>query len=339
MLEELFTLPRTLKKQRTAPFAEQRLRYLQHLKKNGASRSTLLKCANDLLSVVRLLDLTAGVPAGISQIEAAAAIWSQPKGRRCVRSASPKAKRRFVNCGVRWLSFLGWFNEPVMMRHPHSAEVDAYEEWLRSTRGLSEATVHGYRVAADRFFNWLAKSDVPLTSVKITDIDDAIAAEKARGTCNRRTIHDYAQRLRAFFHFAEARRWCRPGLAAGILPPRFIWDEAVPRGLKREDVLRLLATTEGDRPANKRDRAILLLFIAYGLRAAKSVACAWRISTGRTRCSGSALRKQDGYIRIPYPGRWETPSSATYEKFARPASDARFSSPCALRSGLSAAAL
>ena len=153
------------------------------------------------------------------------------------------------------------------MRHPHSAEVDAYEEWLRSTRGLSEATVHGYRVAADRFFNWLAKSDVPLTSVKITDIDDAIAAEKARGTCNRRTIHDYAQRLRAFFRFAEARRWCRPGLAAGMLPPRFIWDEAVPRGLKRENVLRLLATTEGNRPANKRDRAILMLFIAYGLRA------------------------------------------------------------------------
>jgi site-specific recombinase XerD len=43
----------------------------------------------------------------------------------------------------------------------------------------------------------------------------------------------------------------------------------VPRGLKREDVLRLLATSEGDRPVDKRDRAILLLFIAYGLRSSE----------------------------------------------------------------------
>ena len=32
MFEELFTLPRALEKHRTAPLAEQRLRYLQHLK-------------------------------------------------------------------------------------------------------------------------------------------------------------------------------------------------------------------------------------------------------------------------------------------------------------------
>jgi integrase/recombinase XerD len=267
LFEELFMLPRILKKHRTAPFAEQRLCYLQHLKETGASRPTLLKCAYDLLSVVRLLDLAAGEPVRISQIEAAATIWSQPRGRRWAHSASPKAKSRFVSLGVRWLRFLGWLDEPAKMLHPHGAEVDAYEEWLRSTRGLSEATIHSYRVHTDRFFNCLSKSDVPLNSVKISDIDDAIAAEKARGAFNRRTMNDYAQRIRAFFLFAEARGWCMPGLAAGILPPRFIRDEAVPRGLKREDVLRLLATTEGDRPANKRDRAILMLFIAYGLRA------------------------------------------------------------------------
>ena len=37
--------------------------------------------------------------------------------------------------------------------------------------------------------------------------------------------------------------------------------------MKREDVLRLLASVQGDRPAEKRDRAILMLFVAYGLRA------------------------------------------------------------------------
>ena len=132
---------------------------------------------------------------------------------------------------------------------------------------MSEATIDVYCRAAARFFEWLDKSGVPLTSVKIADIDGAIAAEKARGTCSRRTVHNYAHYLRAFLRFAETRGWCRPGLAAGMMPQRFMRDEAVPKGLKREDVLRLLATTRGDRPVDKRDRAILLLFIAYGLRA------------------------------------------------------------------------
>jgi site-specific recombinase XerD len=44
-------------------------------------------------------------------------------------------------------------------------------------------------------------------------------------------------------------------------------DETVPKGLKREDVLRLLASVQGDRPVDKRDRAILMLLVTYGLRA------------------------------------------------------------------------
>ena len=51
------------------------------------------------------------------------------------------------------------------------------------------------------------------------------------------------------------------------MAPRFMADEIVPKGLRREDVLRLLASVQGDRPVDKRDRAILMLFITYGLRA------------------------------------------------------------------------
>jgi len=294
LLEELFTLPRTFEKQRTAPFSEQRLRYLRHLKEAGASRSTLLKCANDLLNVVHLLNFAAGGPIGISEIEAAAKIWSRPNGRRCVRPAAPKAKGRFISCAVRWLRFLGWFAEPAKARHAHGGEVAAYEEWLRSTRGLSEATIQSYCAAADRFFTWLAKNNAPLTSVKITDIDHAIEVEKARGAFNRRTMHDYAQRLRSFFRFAEARGWCASGTADGIMPPRFKQDEGVPRGLKRNDVLRLLATTEGNRPADKRDRAILMLFVAYGLRAGE---------VGGLRLEDFDWENEMLRVRCPKPGR------------------------------------
>src|SRR5208337_4249132 len=139
--------------------------------------------------------------------------------------------------------------------------------------------------------------DIPLASVRITDIDDAITDKKARGTCGRRAIHDYAQRLRAFFCFAEARGWCMPSIAKGIMAPRFMRDESVPKGLKREDVLRLLATTEGDRPLDKRDRAILMLFISYGLRAGE---------VGGLRLDDLDRDNEGLRVRGPKPGRTHT---------------------------------
>lgn len=293
MFEEIF-FPRTAERYRAAPLVEQRERYLVHLREAGARRPTLRKCANDQLSLARLLDLKEGGRVRVSEIEFAAAIWSQPKGRRCDWSASPKAKTRFINHAVRWLRFLGWFDEADEARHPHGAEVETFEAWMRQDRGLSEETIRDYRAAADQFFDWLTAINIPLASVKIIHVDDAITDKKARGTCSRRAMHDYAQRLRAFFRFAEARGWCLPGIANGIMTPRFMRGDSVPRGLKREDVLRLLATTEGDRPVDKRDRAILMLFIAYGLRAGE---------VGGLRLDNLDWEKERLWVRCPKPGR------------------------------------
>ena len=229
--------------------------------------STLRKCANDHLNLVRLLKPQEDGRIGVRGIEAAAAIWSQPKGRRCGRAATSKARQRFIGHGIDLLHFLGWVDEAKENHHPHHAEVRAFEGWLRNERGLSDTTTDDYCRAADRFFVWLAGRGSPLDAIQMSDIDDAIATEHRRGAWNRRTLHDYAQRLRPFLAFAEERGWCRTGLAVGIMAPQFMADETVPKGIKREDVVRLLASVEGDHPVEKRDRAILMLFVAYGLRA------------------------------------------------------------------------
>ena len=122
MFEEIF-FPRTAERYRAAPLVEQRERYLIHLREAGAKRSTLRKCANDQLSLVRLLKLKEGGRVRLSQIEAVTAIWSQPKGRRCDRSASPKARTRFVSRGIQWLRFLGWLDEPEHEHHPHQVAI------------------------------------------------------------------------------------------------------------------------------------------------------------------------------------------------------------------------
>lgn len=266
MFKAIF-LSRTAAIYQAAPLAEQRERYLRHLNEIGSCRNTLRKCANAQLSLVRILDLQEGDRVCIPRIEAAAAIWAQPKRRQCSQAATAKARQRFVGSGVQWLRFLGWLDEPEGNDHPHHAEVTAFKDWLRRERGLSEDTIECYCRAADHFFFWLAGRGTSLSAVQMVDIDDAFASEHHRGIWSRRTVHNKAQFLRAFFLFAEAHGWCRAGLAAGIMPPRFMADETVPKGIKREDVLRLLTSVQGDRPIDKRDYAILMLFAAYGLRA------------------------------------------------------------------------
>ena len=266
MFEELFTTSKVIERYQAAPFAEERLSYLRHRAESGTRRGTLQAIAVDQLRLLRLVDLSEGDMVSVSRVEAASGEWPRLANYRYYRPASPKHKAAFVDHAVQWLHFLGWLDEPVEVRHPHTAEVVAYEAWMRRERGLSEETICNRCRAADEFFDWLAANDIALGSVKSSDIDSAIAAKNACGRCARASINVYARSPRAFFRFAEDRCWCTPDMAATIMPPRIYPNETVPAGPSREDFLRLLATTEGDRPADKRDRAILMLFAAYGLR-------------------------------------------------------------------------
>jgi len=97
-------------------------------------------------------------------------------------------------------------------------------------------------------------------------IDMAFQEMLQSGGYSRKTIQGCATILRSFFRFAEARGWCRKGLAASIQNPRVFSQTSLPLGPSWEDVRRLLAMTEGDKPSDIRARPILMLFAVYGLR-------------------------------------------------------------------------
>ena len=288
MLEDLFIDRGTIASYRAAPLLEERLSYLKHCAQAGARPPTLRKIAVHQTSLIHLLDLHDGDRVSVARIEAAAGQWSLPGGRRCSRPALPQACQRFSGHAVRWLRFVNLLEEPCKAQHAHAGEVAVFAEWMREQRGWSEETIRGCCHTADRFFDWLDERGVALHSVDIADLDRAVARYHARD-CSRVTIHDYAQRLRTFFRFAERQGWCTPGLADGIIPSRFHPGETVPKGLHRDEVLRLLATTEGGSPADLRDRPILMLLIAYGLRSGEVAGLRlddldWEEETLRVHC-------------------------------------------------------
>ena len=265
MFETLFARPSTAGRYRIAPLLDERLGYLEYYAQAGASRDTLCTIAAQQVSLVRLLDLHEGERISVTRVEAAADQWSLPGGRQSSRPATSKARLRFIGHAKRWLRLAGLIDEPARARHAHAREVAAFEAWMRDERGLSEQTVLCRLYVVDRFLVRLDDRGVSLAEVEIADIDREVARWHARH-CSRIAIRCYAERLRTFFRFAESRGWCTPGLADGIMPPRFHPGKPLPKGLDRDEVLRLLATSESDCPADVRDRAILMVLVAYGLR-------------------------------------------------------------------------
>ena len=267
MFERLFTCTAAIERHQAAPLVEERTRYLEHFEKLGVQRLNLRKQAANFLRLIPLLELVECRPVSVAEVQAAANVWWQPGMPEFLNRGTVHTRSKFVADSLRWLRFSGWLEEREKPpRHPHTAEVAAFAAWARRDGGYAEETVEGCCLVTDRFLAFLGESDTALRSVSIVDIDRGIAAMSARGDLSRRTIESFATRLRMFFRFAEEQRWCSPGIAAAITVPRIYVNENLPARLKREDVVRLLATTEGDRPIDKRDRAILMVLAVYGLR-------------------------------------------------------------------------
>jgi site-specific recombinase XerD len=285
MFEFLFTRPSAIVQYRSAPLFKERIRYLTHCKQIGIKPETLREIASHQLIFVRALDLQDGDDDLIrSKIET----WY---GRQSVlegRTSRPRARRRFFRHAERWLRFLGWRNRPQAACHAHTREVTAFAAHVVGECGWSDATTESCCRTVNRFFFWLDETGVDLAAVDITMIDQVVANFHARGYC-RSTIHLYAQQLRRFFRHAEQQGWCKSGLADGIMPPRRYPGETIPKGLNRDEVIRLLAITEGDRTFDIRARAILMLLITYGLRVGEVSGLQlddldWERETLRVRC-------------------------------------------------------
>lgn len=79
MFELIFKAPRTLRRHREGPLADERARYLAQLAEGRVSRSTLRHAAFFLLGLVTRIDLTGGQKVSAEQIEKVADDWAHRK--------------------------------------------------------------------------------------------------------------------------------------------------------------------------------------------------------------------------------------------------------------------
>jgi integrase/recombinase XerD len=273
MFEQLFERPHALARQRNGPLAEDRLRYLTHCANLQMALRTLRGIAIYILIVARDLRLAnrPGERITVAEIEVAADRWANRQPRPSTMRDTRLARLRFIRYATRWLTFLGRFQLPLSAPGPYADHVARFAEYVLRERGLSPQTAEYRGRSLANFLSRLATAGLDLGTVTVAEIDDLLARQIREEGYARGTVSTYASTLRAFFRFAEACAWCRPGLADAVMAPRMFPRERLPVGPSWEDVTRVLATLSEDVPTHIRDRALVLLLAVYGLRAGEVV--------------------------------------------------------------------
>ncbi len=266
MYAQLFTRDRAIQRYLAAPLLDERLRYLVECAAQGMARTTLRAIAWHQLVALRVLDIASGVPIRPEQVEAAAKRWAARRPAPATRTTAVASRVAFRAQATHWLQFLGQLQASARPTPAWAGYVTAFANYMREERGLSPLTIYTRCQRAREFLARLEQTGGTLGELTLAQVDAAIAKKGTQDGCIRVSVRTYAYVLRAFLQYAESRGWCRPGLAAGVLPPRAYREEGLPAGPTWPEVEQLCTTTEGNSAANIRDHAVLLLFAVYGFR-------------------------------------------------------------------------
>jgi len=270
MFDQLFRRRAAVRRHLSGPLLQERLEYLRYCANQGFSLTTLRPLAADLLLIQNLLGLaTSSDPIGFVAVQVAVNHWVDRRPRHFNHKNGRRGREQLLSRAVGWLRFLGRLQLPSEVPPAYRSLSDEFAAYMRVQKGLSEETIQTRRWYIEDFLGWFFRGHNSLQQITITDLDEAIARKGRDDGYSRLSVQVYASGLRTFLRYAEGRGWCSRGLAALIASPRVYQHENLPVGPSWNDVQRLIATTEGSRPKDIRDRAILLLLAVYALRSSE----------------------------------------------------------------------
>ena len=169
--------------------------------------------------------------------------------------------------------------------------VDLFLTHLRIERGLADNTTSAYGRDLSVFLNFLEKKSLSLETVGREDIE--VYLRELRKTLSARSASRALSSLRMFFRFLTAEGVREVNPARLIDSPRL--DRCLPGVLSAAEVDRLLSSPAGDRPQDLRDRAMLELLYATGLRVSELVGLKIRnvnLEAGFVRTMGKGAKER-----------------------------------------------
>ncbi len=151
---------------------------------------------------------------------------------------------------------------------PSHPWVDRYLEHLIVAKGLAEHSIAAYSTDITSFLIFLNEHAATLEGVTDDTLFLYLMHLRTRGLSSR-SLARHLSALRGFFAFAASERWLSESPAALIENPKL--PRLLPDVLSREDVERLLAAPDTATPLGYRDRTMLELLYAAGLRVSELI--------------------------------------------------------------------
>jgi integrase/recombinase XerD len=169
--------------------------------------------------------------------------------------------------------------------------VDQFLLYLKIERGLAENTISAYGRDLAVFLNFMENRSLSLETVQSADVEAYL--RELRETVSARSTARALSSIRMFFRFLIAERLREVNPARLIDSPKL--ERRLPGVLSAAEVERLLCSPSGDRPASVRDRAMLELLYATGLRVSELVGLRIRnvnLEAGFVRTMGKGAKER-----------------------------------------------
>jgi integrase/recombinase XerD len=158
----------------------------------------------------------------------------------------------------------------VMTSNADSADpaVSRFLDAVWMERGLSPNTLAAYRADLTALSRWLSERNIPMMSTSRGDLQDFIAFRVHAGARPRSTARQLSS-FRRFFRYLVREGVVREDPTAQIAMPKI--GRSLPKSLTEEEVEALLSAPVVSDPLGNRDRAMLEVLYATGLRVSELV--------------------------------------------------------------------
>ncbi|MBI1940047.1 MAG: site-specific tyrosine recombinase XerD [Acidobacteria bacterium] len=188
-------------------------------------------------------------------------------------------------------------------------ELVAFLDFIRVEKGLAANSIDSYGRDLRGFVEFLFREGKTFKQTRREDVRNYLASLYRR-ELSARSVARHLVSLRNFFHFLVKEGRIESDPTAEVDSPQI--GHSLPQYLSTDEVEKLLAQPDPNRSAGLRDRAMLELLYATGMRVSELVNLRWEDfepDLGVVRCRGkggkerlipvgkSALRAVEAYVR------------------------------------------
>ncbi len=169
----------------------------------------------------------------------------------------------------------------------NSSQLDTFIDHLWLEDGLSKNTLDSYRADLSQFNSWLRKNKSQLLEANQADIQQYLAVKFPQS--KPRSISRLIASMRRFYRYALREILIKTDPTLQIESPKL--PRSLPKSLNEQEVEDLLGAPDINQPIGLRDRAMLELMYASGLRVSELVTV-----------KVNEVSTQDGVVRITGKG-------------------------------------